>query len=194
MVGASGLTFAPMLGWLWVPVQQLHHREYWSMVFWQKALRKMILHCSCCAQRAVLEEQELCSFGLTWFSQRSNQEMASDSAGFGAEVFLHANAFVQVSIPLLFSDLPSNWGRGLLREKVKEVRASREGVVYFRISGISVGWAAKARGRETLDPKMPSYTPAMRHRAQIAGVCPGSFFNRLLCHRGALKWHKNRLG
>lgn len=35
------------------------HREHWGMVFWQKAHRRMILHCFCCAQRAVLEEWEL---------------------------------------------------------------------------------------------------------------------------------------
>lgn len=49
-------------------------------------------------------------------------------------------------------------------------------VVCFRLSGISVGWAAEAHEE---GEALPRYTLKMSHRAQIAGVCPGAFLNRL---------------
>lgn len=169
------------------------------MVFWLKALRKVILHCFCCAQRAVLEEWEL--HKLCWFGfqkEQSGEQLSPDPAGFGGKSFLGTNAFLQVSqFPCCFlichlTETEDFWEK---KAKVREVEAFREMVLCFRLSGISGGWAAKAHEeRETLDPKMPSHALKMGHRALSAGVCPGSFlgWRRLLCHWGALKWHTNR--
>lgn len=62
------------------------------------------------------------------------------------------------------------------KAKVREVKASREMVLCFRLSGISVGWAAEAHEE---GEALPIYTLKMSHRAQIAGVCPGAFLNSL---------------
>lgn len=179
MVGTSGLRFVSVLGWLWVPAQQQSQGALEHGLLAESTLESdpplFLLGPESCVRGVGVHKLSL--FGLIWFPKGAiRREAFFRFCWIWNKRFSRSKCFcASLTIPLLFSDLPET---GLLREKaeVREVKASREMVLCFRLSGIPEGWAAKAHEEgETLHPKMPSCTLEMRHRAQIAGVCPGSF-------------------